>query len=354
MPEWLKGAGCKPVGLAYVGSNPTLSTRNRNASMSKLNVVQIEEDVSRQIPFVPGLIDKVGIEDLEMPIKIQTSQRVLQLPAHISAMVSLDEERIRGIHMSRIYLKLHDFLETKVLNLKTMQELLSLVVQSQKGLSQKAYLKFEWKWPVKRKALKSDSLKGWRSYPVFYEGHLLEDNKIDLIMGFQITYSSTCPCSASLARALIQQKFQKDFALTHSQKNHKNPSQNLINREKIFQWLGEESSISATPHAQKSQAFIKLKVQKEEQSFVALINEVEKVLGTPVQTAVKKADEQEFARLNSENLMFSEDAVRRIKALLNKKAWVRDFYIDVRHFESLHPFEVACHATKQVPGGFSP
>ncbi len=26
MPEWLKGAGCKPVGFAYVGSNPTLST----------------------------------------------------------------------------------------------------------------------------------------------------------------------------------------------------------------------------------------------------------------------------------------------------------------------------------------
>jgi hypothetical protein len=26
MPEWLKGTGCKPVGYAYVGSNPTPST----------------------------------------------------------------------------------------------------------------------------------------------------------------------------------------------------------------------------------------------------------------------------------------------------------------------------------------
>ena len=26
MPEWLKGAGCKPAGDAYVGSNPTLPT----------------------------------------------------------------------------------------------------------------------------------------------------------------------------------------------------------------------------------------------------------------------------------------------------------------------------------------
>ena len=108
--------------------------------MNTLNVTRIEEDVSRQRPFVPGQIDKVGIEDLEMPIKIQNGSRALQLPARISAMVSLDKEQTRGIHMSRIYLKLHHFLERKVLNLKTLKELLSLLVQSQKGLSQKLIL----------------------------------------------------------------------------------------------------------------------------------------------------------------------------------------------------------------------
>ena len=29
VPEWLKGTGCKPVGYAYVGSNPTSSTTGR-------------------------------------------------------------------------------------------------------------------------------------------------------------------------------------------------------------------------------------------------------------------------------------------------------------------------------------
>src|SRR5262245_64675399 len=28
VPEWLKGTGCKPVGYAYVGSNPTPSTNH--------------------------------------------------------------------------------------------------------------------------------------------------------------------------------------------------------------------------------------------------------------------------------------------------------------------------------------
>ena len=36
VPEWLKGTGCKPVGFAYVGSNPTPSTKaSRMAGGSK-------------------------------------------------------------------------------------------------------------------------------------------------------------------------------------------------------------------------------------------------------------------------------------------------------------------------------
>ena len=38
MPEWLKGTGCKPVGYAYVGSNPTPST---------IAVIRIEAGVAQ-------------------------------------------------------------------------------------------------------------------------------------------------------------------------------------------------------------------------------------------------------------------------------------------------------------------
>ncbi len=303
---------------------------------TNINMEKISADVSNQKPFVGGVIDKVGIEDLEIPIQVSDGQQILRLKSKVTAMVSLDNARIRGIHMSRIYLTLHNFLEKQVLDLNAVKILLKKLVESQKGLSKKAYLKFEWQWPVKRKALKSEPLEGWRYYPVFYEGQLLENGQEELIMGARITYSSTCPCSASLARALIQKKFQEDM------------SSALVDKEKIYQWLGKEQSISATPHAQKSLADIKLKVKEEKQNLMELINEAEQILGTPVQTAVKKADEQEFAKLNSENLMFSEDAGRRVKNLLDKKAWIKDFYVHVKHFESLHPFEVACHVTKEV------
>ena len=40
MPEWLKGTGCKPVGLAYVGSNPTPSTRSGRCGVRDISRVK--------------------------------------------------------------------------------------------------------------------------------------------------------------------------------------------------------------------------------------------------------------------------------------------------------------------------
>ena len=37
---------------------------------------------------------------------------------------------------------------------------------------------------------------------------------------------------------------------------------------------------------------------------IDVIDEIERSLGTPVQMVVKREDEQEFAKLNAENLMF--------------------------------------------------
>ena len=35
MPEWSKGAGCKPAGFAYVGSNPTSPTIHSETSRKR-------------------------------------------------------------------------------------------------------------------------------------------------------------------------------------------------------------------------------------------------------------------------------------------------------------------------------
>ena len=54
VPEWLKGTGCKPVGYAYVGSNPTPTTKIRDKGIGAL---ARERRIGYGLPRF-GLIDK--------------------------------------------------------------------------------------------------------------------------------------------------------------------------------------------------------------------------------------------------------------------------------------------------------
>jgi len=67
---------------------------------------------------------------------------------------------------------------------------------------------------------------------------------------------------------------------------------------------------------------------------------------------VKREDEQEFALLNGANLMFCEDAARRIQAALDADERVSDFWARASHLESLHPHDAVAITTKGVEGGY--
>jgi GTP cyclohydrolase I len=79
---------------------------------------------------------------------------------------------------------------------------------------------------------------------------------------------------------------------------------------------------------------------------------VENSLQTPVQATVKREDEQAFALLNGRNLMFCEDAGRRIQTALNTDDRVLDFWARCTHFESLHPHNAVSVITKGIRGGY--
>jgi len=84
-----------------------------------------------------------------------------------------------------------------------------------------------------------------------------------------------------------------------------------------------------------------------------LIDAIEGALKTPVQTAVKRVDEQAFALLNGRNLMFCEDAARRIQRALAQDERISDFRVRVSHHESLHPHDAVAIATAGVAGGYA-
>ena len=291
------------------------------------------ENVADSVP-----IDFSGIQDLQVPVRLTESLRV---PAKVNLFVSLDASQ-RGIHMSRMYQAFHQFASEEVLSLEGLKQFLLKIIQEQKGTSQSGRVRVSAEWPVERKALKSSS-SGWRYYPFFYEVTCKTDS-FDFILGGEILYSSTCPCSAALSRQIISSQFEKQFS-----------GENQIEKSKISQWLTEPSALAAVPHGQKSQLSFRLLIQpdkKDQFSFLAFIDEMEESLATPVQTFVKREDEAEFARLNGENLMFCEDAIRRAAQCLNKQSALLDYFARARHYESLHPFQVESALVKGVPGGW--
>ena len=287
-----------------------------------------------------GTLDQVGMTAIEVPVRLLVGGREVLCPAKADAFVSLDDPEAKGIHMSRLYLAINEALESEPLTLPLVRRILDGFVASHVGLSHSARTSIACDLPVKRPALKSGT-SAWRTYPVTLSGSL-DSGTHRFRLGVTVAYSSTCPCSAALARQLVQERFRQDFA-----------GQSALSAEAVAEWLGQESSIVATPHAQRSYAVVETEVDdRDAPSLIQLIDLVEDALQTAVQAAVKRADEQEFARRNGSNLMFCEDAGRRIKHALNQDARIRDWRAEAVHVESLHPHNAVAIVTKGIPGGF--
>jgi len=289
-----------------------------------------------------GTLDRVGMADIEAPVRLRDNAgNLILVPAKAEAFVSLDDPETRGIHMSRLFLSLQAILGEEELSLAAVRRILQSFVGSHKDISRSSAVRLVFDLPVRRPALVSANT-AWRSYPVSVSGELI-DGVYHLRMGVEVAYSSTCPCSAALARQLIQEHFLADHAANKQ-----------LDRDAVIAWLGKESSIMATPHSQRSYARLEVELadDAEEPTFVQVIDLLEGALKTPVQAAVKREDEQEFARLNGANLMFCEDAGRRLKHALNRDVRFADWRVEACHVESLHPHDAVARVVKGIPGGF--
>jgi len=305
------------------------------------NMPDVATNVQAQ---VSGRLDWVGMNTIEMPILLDTTDgRHQQTTARVGAFVDLGSPEKRGIHMSRLYLHLDRALAEHTVTPALLRHLLRDFLASHDELSTHAMVRLDFDYMLRRKSLVSDN-SGWKRYPISIIASL-EGREFELEMALQVTYSSTCPCSAALARQLIQDQFRKDFGDGGS-----------VDARAVLEWLGSEEGIVATPHSQRSAADIRLQIAPSFESFpfVEMIDAVEGALKTPVQAAVKREDEQAFALLNGQNLMFCEDAARRLQTVLESQERVIDFWARCRHFESLHPHNAVAIVTKGVEGGYKP
>lgn len=234
--------------------------------------------------------------------------------------------------MSRLYLALES-MEGNALTPGSVQQVLLDFLQSHEGLSQRAYLNIHTECLLKRPALISP-LAGWKSYPISILARL-ENDMFHVELKIDVAYSSTCPCSAALARQLIQQQFAEDFASAE------------LDYLSVLEWLGTAEGIVATPHSQRSTAHLHVQLNELPKEFPLkqVIDQAEVALGTAVQTAVKRADEQAFALANGQNLMFCEDAARRLHGSLRTNPLIKAFKLKVVHAESLHAHDAVAQSS---------
>ena len=291
-----------------------------------------------------GTLDWVGMSNIEMPIIVASKNEAERMvSAHVDAFVNLKEPKAKGIHMSRLYLLIDDLSNNGVLNYQSLVTVLDGFISSHEDLSDNAKIQFSFDYHLRRKSLISGK-QGWKAYPVTITGRI---NKgiLSVELSVDIRYSSTCPCSAALARQLIQQAFSDKFS-----------DEKPVSLESIHAWLGTTEGIVATPHSQRSVAEVKVLLNKETQDFpiTHIVNLVEGALKTPVQAAVKREDEQEFARLNGQNLMFCEDAARRLQHSMNLESDFEDFWLKINHLESLHAHDAVSITTKGIENGYQP
>ncbi|MBL7543400.1 MAG: GTP cyclohydrolase I FolE2 [Bdellovibrionaceae bacterium] len=264
----------------------------------------------------------VGMEKITLPIQWDNEGVKTTASCEFDVFVDLVSPS-KGIHMSRLYELLAEYVSSEMVSMAGVRQLLSRLVQSQNGLSRTAQVVMSFSMPIRMSTLKSERTY-FKMIPLRLKFFL---DKTEL--NFHLEYSSTCPQSAALAHQLTIQELE---------------AQNQPHGPALLQWYAQRGMI-ATPHAQRSELELNVVVDEpfELNQFADLFIQLGQCLGTPTQGLVKRQDEQEFARLNALNLMFCEDAARKLTLFLKRSSLLKSGWGKVRHLESLHSHNaVAC------------
>lgn len=270
-------------------------------------------------------LDWVGMEEISLPLLICERAGDATTPATADIGVDLPggPAAVKGIHMSRLYEQLLGLSE-QALTPQALTSLMQAAVSSHGDCrSRRAELQLRFPFLLWRPALVSEGRGGWHRYPVTLAVHH-DQAGTAMTLSVAVQYSSTCPCSAALSRQRLCEAFDSHF-----------DGRDRLSADEVGQWLTREGSL-ATPHSQRSTARVQVALSPSASSLglTALIEAIEDSLQTAVQTLVKRVDEQAFAERNGQNLMYVEDASRR---LLDALSTSHDgLSVEVIHHESLH------------------
>jgi len=274
-------------------------------------------------------IPRVGINNFHLPVNIKN--KFGELRSHdckASMYVNLNANK-NGVSMSRLCTILQQESETDTMGVELFKKIMDryqaeLKDEGDDDIVEDAHLKLSFNFPVKQKSLKSDNW-GWQYYPCDLTGKYTKDKGFEYFITIDYKYSSTCPCSLSMAK-----QYEREYAAGT---------------------ITEGSGIGV-PHSQRSNMKCKVKLDPKASFFIEdLIDLLRVAIPTETQSLVKRVDEQAFAILNGAHPMFVEHASKSTYKVLNSDQRILDWIVQLEHLESLHSHNAAAVIFKGVQNG---
>ncbi len=287
---------------------------------------KLPSDDQIAIPFV-------GVNRFRVPLNFHHKNENMTMSHDTEATLYINLKKGKtGINMSRLCAILNEHSLNGVVDFNFTEKLINEYQEKLRDYPdekflEKVFVKFDFKYPLKQKSLKTDNW-GWQYYQCSLESVMTGGKELKHYLTVLYEYSSTCPCSLSMSK-----QYEKAWA------------------------KGEikEGNGIATAHSQRSGALCKIELTDKAVQDGFFIEDLIKVLRialpTETQSLVKRADEQAFAILNGENPMFVEHASKRLFKTLNTSSEIADWAVNIEHWESLHSHNAAAIINKGITGG---
>ena len=249
--------------------------------------VQNQKDL-RNIP-----IQKVGVKDVEIPLRIERKTQdntplteVVYAKAKMS--VSLPSH-FKGTHMSRFIQILNDYQKETLVSTDIEQILFDM----KKRLDAKdAYLKFNFKYFIKKQAPVS-KLESLMCHDCAFEGEIDEENNYNFFLIVKVPITTLCPCSKEISKY--------------------------------------------GAHNQRALLSIKISYDNDKHIWLEdLIEMAQNCASSEIYPLLKREDEKFVTECAYENPKFVEDVIRDIVSKLNDNKIINFYEVEMEAFESIH------------------
>jgi GTP cyclohydrolase I len=243
------------------------------------------KDLQKEKPRFEIEINKVGVTNLILPLKIKYDKKINHVIANVCAFVNLPAKE-RGTHMSRMIKILHNA-SSKEIN----PEQISLILTDLKKElnADKSYLTMEFVL-FKTKESPITKNKGFINHKCFINA--CQDVVMNLRLGTEVLITSLCPISKSISKYSA-----------HNQRG-KLTAEVLCNGNEL--WFGN------------------------------LIDMLNSCGSCELFSLLKREDEKFVTERAYENPKIVEDIIRDVAFLMKKNKYVKEFKISCENFESIH------------------